>query len=99
MYQLPSYLAWPAKFCVIVTLETWVHSIITNNLSQVDRLWTFLPTLYSAYYALLCLWPRRRLLWLVPYVPEELEHAATDLSPRAVLMFALIVLWMCRYVL
>jgi len=97
--QLPGYLVWPAKFCVFVTFETWLHSIITSNVSQVDRLWTFLPTIYSAYYALFPLWPRRSLLWLGPYVPEELNYAATDFSPRAVLMLALIVMWMCRYVL
>ena len=96
--NLPANLVWPAKYCAFITLETWVHSIITNNVSQVDRLWTFLPVVYSAYYALLPLWPRRQILWLAPYVPEELGHAAADFSPRAVLMLALIVIWMCRSV-
>jgi hypothetical protein len=96
--QLAPYLVWPAKFCAFVTLETWLHSIATNNLSQVDRLWTILPTIYSVYYALFPLWPRRQLLLLVPYVPEELNFAAADFSPRAVLMLELIVMWMCRYV-
>src|SRR5260221_1524341 len=94
--QLPAYLVWPAKLCVFVTFETWLHSIITSNVSQVDRLWTVLPTIYSAYYALFPLWPRRSLIWLGPYVPEELNYAAADFSPRAVLMLVLIVMWMCR---
>ena len=65
---------------------------------QVDRVWTFLPTIYSAYFALLPLWPKYTQPFLLcPYVPEELSLAATEYSPRALLMFALTVLWMFRW--
>jgi steroid 5-alpha reductase family enzyme len=33
---------------------------------------------------------------MTPHVPEDLDYATTDFSPRALLMLALIVLWMCR---
>ncbi|KAF9526411.1 integral membrane protein [Crepidotus variabilis] len=95
--SVPPHLDWPVQFCVFVSLETWVHSLVTGNVSQVDRLWTFLPTIYSAYFALLPLLPNEQPFWLVPYAPKELGYQAVkDLSPRAVLMLALIATWMCR---
>lgn len=31
---------WPVKFCVTTTAATYILSIITGNVSQVDRVWT-----------------------------------------------------------
>ncbi|THV02888.1 hypothetical protein K435DRAFT_792296 [Dendrothele bispora CBS 962.96] len=90
---------WPLQFCVFTTVATYVASVITSNVSQVDRLWTFLPTIYTAYFALLPLWPRRvQPFPLCPFVPEELIFT-TDLegfNPRATLMLGVIVMWMFR---
>jgi len=95
--SLPSAYHWPVKLCVFSTLATWVLSIITSNVSQVDRVWTFLPTIYTAYYALLPLWPQEPLFFLCPYTPKILGWAVVkDFSPRAVLLLALVFLWMCR---
>jgi steroid 5-alpha reductase family enzyme len=63
----------------------------------VDRLWTFLPTIYTGYYALLPLWPNTQSYPFVPYAPKDLGWATVkDFSPRALLMFGLILIWMCR---
>ena len=36
-----------------MTLATYTASLITGNVSQVDRIWTIMPTLYTTYWALL----------------------------------------------
>lgn len=86
-----SLLDYPLKFCGAITLTTYLLSIITGNVSQVDRLWVFLPTIYTAYWALLPLWPHNSSSWrcLLPYVPDEASHFASDFSPRALLMLGL----------
>lgn len=100
LFSVPPYLDWPAQFCLLLTLVTWVLSLVTSNVSQVDRLWTFLPTIYTAYYALLPLWPNTQSYLFVPYAPKDLGWVAVkDYSPRALLMFTLIFIWMCRLVL
>ncbi|KIJ66820.1 hypothetical protein HYDPIDRAFT_85909 [Hydnomerulius pinastri MD-312] len=89
---------WPVKFCLGMTVTTYVLSIVTGNVSQVDRVWTFLPTIYTVYYTLLPLWPRAPPTYLFPYTPETTVHdsVAGSYSPRALLMSALVVTWMCR---
>ncbi|PFH53126.1 hypothetical protein AMATHDRAFT_138180 [Amanita thiersii Skay4041] len=95
--NVPAGIAWPVQFCVFITLSTYVASLITSNVSHVDRLWTFLPTIYTAYYALLPLWPHSQPFYLFPYAPKALGHDIfRDFSPRAVLMLSLVVLWMFR---
>ncbi|RDB25604.1 hypothetical protein Hypma_006881 [Hypsizygus marmoreus] len=95
--SIPAAYHWPLEFCAFSTAATWILSIITFNVSQVDRVWTFLPTIYTAYYALLPLWPQEPLFPLCPYTPKALGWVvATDFSPRAVLMFGLVFVWMCR---
>ena len=97
MTSLPPALHWPVQFCAFVTTATYVTSIITSNVSQVDRLWTFLPTIYTAYFALLPLWSKSQQAFLIPYTPAELpQDAIKDYSPRALLMLGLVTLWMCR---
>ncbi|KAJ7598978.1 hypothetical protein C8J56DRAFT_815284 [Mycena floridula] len=94
---LTATFAWPLQFCAFTSVITYVVSLVTGNVSQVDRLWTFLPTIYTAYFALLPLWPvSRQPFPLCPYVPEELRFAAKEFSPRATLMLGLIFTWMCR---
>ena len=95
--NVPPFLDWPAQFCVFTSLAAWIVSIITGNVSQVDRLWTFLPTIYTAYYAFLPLLPNEQKYPFVPYAPKELGWAIVkDFSPRALLIFGLAVIWMCR---
>jgi hypothetical protein len=86
-------LDYPLKQCLATTLATYTASLITGNVSQVDRIWTIMPTLYTAYWALLPLWPNGSAGWgyLSPYVPDEAAHFARDFSPRALLMLALTV--------
>ena len=97
LFNLPAYLDWPAQFCLFSTLATYVASLITSNVSQVDRLWTFLPTIYTAHYALLPLLPNSQSFWLVPYSPKELGFSSVkDYSPRALLMLSLVCVWMTR---
>lgn len=83
---------WPIRFCLYNTAAAFVLSIITGNVSQVDRVWTFLPTIYTAYFALLPLWPSKPRLFFWPYVPETVNPAVVQqYSPRALLMFGLVV--------
>jgi len=49
------YLTHPALrpalyFCAFNTLWTYIAGEVTNNFSQVDRIWTFLPVLYTAWF-------------------------------------------------
>ncbi|KAJ7116188.1 hypothetical protein C8R46DRAFT_1152809 [Mycena filopes] len=93
---IPPAFEWPVQFCIFSTLATYIASIVTSNVSQVDRLWTFLPTIYSAYFALLPLWPKEQPFYLVPYTPAALEFAAGEYNPRALMMLSLIITWMFR---
>ena len=87
---------WPLQFCGFITAASYIASVVTANVSQVDRLWTFLPTIYTAYFALLPLWPSEQGFILGPFVPEELREFSKDYSPRAVMMLAMVNLWMFR---
>jgi len=82
-----------------MTVTTYIFSLISGNVSQVDRVWTILPTIYTAYWALLPLWRHgNSTVWgfFSPYVLEEVAHFARDFSPRALLMLGLTVVWMFR---
>ncbi|KAH9481685.1 hypothetical protein JR316_0006212 [Psilocybe cubensis] len=97
LFNVPDYLDWPAQFCLLITGITWIASIVTSNVSQVDRFWTFLPTIYTAYYALLPLLPNSQPFLFVPYAPKSLGWSSLkDFSPRALLMLTLITIWMFR---
>ncbi|KAH9989000.1 hypothetical protein BJV77DRAFT_1069738 [Russula vinacea] len=79
--DLNSLLEYPLKLCAATTLATYVISVVTGNVSQVDRVWTFMPTIYTAYWALLpCGLKQRNWRYLAPYVPEEASHFARDLA-------------------
>ncbi len=87
---IPLAFQWPVKFCLSTTAATYVLSLVTGNVSQVDRLWTFLPVIYSAYYALLPFWPAVPPLPLLPYVPEGLHRTlVNEGNSRTALMFTL----------
>jgi steroid 5-alpha reductase family enzyme len=95
--NVPPAFDWPVQFCTAVTAWCYVVSVITSNVSQVDRLWTFLPTIYTAYYAFLPILPNEQPFFLVPYAPKSLGYSVLrDFSPRAVLMLTLIIIWMFR---
>ena len=89
---IPPSLQWPVKICMYTTAACYVLSVVTSNVSQVDRIWTFMPTIYTAYFALLPLWPRVSPLPLYPFTPESVDSViATTWNPRALMMFALVV--------
>lgn len=49
-----------------------------------------MPTIYTAYFALLPLWPRESPLPLFPFTPQDvLPSIATQWNSRALLMFVL----------
>ncbi|KAJ1302949.1 hypothetical protein OPQ81_003243 [Rhizoctonia solani] len=80
-------LAFPVKFCIFNILWTFLAGEITGNVSQVDRVWTFLPVLYSAYWGLyLPLYGNGDNAWI----------KGQGISPRAALMVFLQVLWSFR---
>ncbi|KAJ3885632.1 hypothetical protein GG344DRAFT_58898 [Lentinula edodes] len=105
-----SALAYPFSLCLFSTAVTYIASVLTSNVSQVDRLWTFLPTIYTAYFALGPLWPQEPTyaagVWVpfIPFLPAQLQaqYPLDDLtgtitfSPRALLILTLINLWMLR---
>ena len=89
---IPPTSQWPVKFCFYNAAVAWILGVVTGNVSQVDRVWTFLPTIYTAYYALLPLWPTKSPLPLFPYVPDTVHPEIVQrFSPRALLMFGLTV--------
>ena len=97
--DLPPALQWPVRFMAGATTLCYVVSEITGNVSQVDRLWALLPTVYAMYFALLPLWPTSSLLGIFPYLPKDAPaELSADYSPRAVLMFVLTVRWLCASV-
>jgi len=94
---IPPAFEYPVKFCLAITATVYLLSLVTGNVSQVDRIWTFLPAFYTVYYALLPLWPRQAILPLWPYTPVEIpSFIREDYSPRALVMLILVVLWMFR---
>lgn len=84
-------LEWPVIFCFEMTILTYVLSFLTGNLSQVDRLWTFIPTIYIAYYALLPIWPKDVSKYIFPCTRAVPDTITGSFSPRALLMLALVV--------
>ena len=89
---VPPSFHWPLQFFIANVLVSYVLSVVTGNVSQVDRVWTFVPTIYTAYFALLPLWPHKQMMLLWPYTPEKIEWKLGErYSPRALLMFGLVV--------
>lgn len=87
---IPQTFQWPVKFCLFSTTVTYILSLITGNVSQVDRVWTFLPVIYSLYYAFLPFWPNNAPLPLLPTVPAELDRSlVNEGNPRTLLMVTL----------
>lgn len=87
---IPPTFQWPVKYCLYTTVATYVLSLLSGNVSQVDRVWTFLPVIYTAYYALLPFWPYKAPLPLFPTIPEDLDRSLQDApNPRTLLMLVL----------
>lgn len=95
---VPPLLHYPLKLSLSSSVCVYVASLLTSNVSQVDRLWTVLPTVYTAYFALLPLWPRMSesetniKSWIIPFVPDDMTGPAVDeFHPRALMILALVV--------
>ncbi|KAG8737684.1 hypothetical protein FRC10_007938 [Ceratobasidium sp. 414] len=70
----------PVKFCIFNIAWTFLAGEITGNVSQVDRVWTFLPVFYSAYWS----------LYLPLYGNEDNQWVKEQgVTGRGVLMLAL----------
>ncbi|KAG9107485.1 hypothetical protein FRC07_008624, partial [Ceratobasidium sp. 392] len=79
--------AGPVKFCLFNIAWTFLAGEITGNLSQVDRVWTFLPVIYSAYWG----------LYLPLYGSGDNEWVKEHgVNGRSMLMVLLQLLWMSR---
>ncbi|KAG8707321.1 hypothetical protein FRC09_001891 [Ceratobasidium sp. 395] len=80
-------LAGPVKFCLFNIAWTFLAGEITGNVSQVDRVWTFLPVLYSAYWG----------IYLPLYGSGDNEWVKEQgVTGRGVLMVLLQILWSSR---
>jgi hypothetical protein len=85
-------LTWPLVFFVFSSAFTWFFSAVLSNSGTIDRLWGFLPAIYTAYFALLPLWPNNVPTVLVPHIPLGAESVLTEaFNPRALLMLVLVV--------
>jgi len=96
----PAFL-WPVKFCTYITTAVYVASVATGNCSHVDRLWSVLPVVYTAYFALLSSWPTiakpEEYPLFSPFVPQGVDITVRNgANPRAMLMLGLQVVWMFR---
>lgn len=97
MVIIPATYQWPIEFFTATTTTLYILSLITGNVSQVDRVWTFLPWIYTTYWTLMPLWPRHRIIPLWPYTPEDVpSYLREEYSPRALMMLGLVTLWMFR---
>ncbi|KAG8969110.1 hypothetical protein FRC03_004425 [Tulasnella sp. 419] len=85
LFARPDVLDVPITFLTFNIIWTWLAAEITGNSSQVDRVWTFLPPLYSAYFALLP---------LLTSAPADLKEAGV--SKRALIMFLIQIVWSMR---
>ncbi|KAG8694789.1 hypothetical protein FRC08_008258 [Ceratobasidium sp. 394] len=80
-------LSAPVKFCLFNIAWTFLAGELTGNVSQVDRVWTFLPVLYSAYWG----------LYLPLYGNGDNEWIKEQgVTGRGVLMVLLQVIWSTR---
>ncbi|GAA5929218.1 uncharacterized protein JCM15063_004083 [Sporobolomyces koalae] len=70
-------------FCGAISMIVWLLGEITGNVSQVDRLWTTLPLIYSAHFT------------FIPYLNGSVSHIS-DLDHRMLLVFALQCCWSAR---
>ncbi|GAA6033137.1 hypothetical protein JCM8097_002963 [Rhodosporidiobolus ruineniae] len=70
-------------FATVLSLVVFVLGEVTGNVSQVDRLWTFLPVLYSAHFT------------LYPYFTGIVD-SIYDLDRRMLLVLALQCCWSAR---
>ncbi|GAA5896524.1 hypothetical protein JCM8208_004223 [Rhodotorula glutinis] len=70
-------------FSLATAALVFVLGEVTGNVSQVDRLWTSLPLIYSAHFT----------FW--PLVTGQVTHVA-DLDPRMLVVFALQCAWSAR---
>ena len=96
MYLPPTY-QWPVEFLTATTATLYILSLITGNVSQVDRAWPFLPWIYTVYWALMPLWPRYKIIPFWPHTPEDVpSYLKEEYSPRALMMLGLVTLWMLR---
>ncbi|KAF8512239.1 DUF1295-domain-containing protein [Gautieria morchelliformis] len=85
MAHIPATFVQPVQFLAFNIAWTYLASVVTGNVSQVDRVWTFLPTLYTAYFAFYPL-----LDWADPSIKSR------GVNPRVMLMLALQTIWMIR---
>ncbi|KAJ3858644.1 DUF1295-domain-containing protein [Lentinula novae-zelandiae] len=88
--------AYAFSLCLFSTAVTYIASVLTSNVSQVDRLWTFLPTIYTAYFALGPLWPTFLPAQLQAQYPRDDLTGSITFSSRALVLLTLINLWMFR---
>ncbi|GAA5829032.1 hypothetical protein JCM3766R1_003911 [Sporobolomyces carnicolor] len=70
-------------FCGAISMIVWLLGEVTGNVSQVDRLWTTLPLVYSAHFT------------FIPYLNGSVSHIS-DLDHRMLLVFALQCCWSAR---
>lgn len=68
---------------IFFSVGVWIVSEITGNVSQVDRLWTTLPLMYSAHFT------------LHPWLTGQVKHAY-EIDHRILLVFALQCAWSAR---
>jgi steroid 5-alpha reductase family enzyme len=78
MADIPAAFVQPVQFMVFNIAWTYLASVVTGNVSQVDRVWTFLPTVYTAYFAFYPL-----LDWADPSIKSR------GVNPRVMLMLGL----------
>ncbi|KIO34680.1 hypothetical protein M407DRAFT_16643 [Tulasnella calospora MUT 4182] len=83
--QRQDVLEGPIDFVIVESLVTFLAGEITGNSSHVDRVWTFLPPLYTAYFTFLPLFS---------WAPPDLK--AAGVSNRALLMLATQCIWSLR---
>ncbi|KAG8979762.1 hypothetical protein FRB93_009802 [Tulasnella sp. JGI-2019a] len=81
----PDILEGPIDFVILESIAIAILGEVTDKSYFVDRAWSFLPTLTTAYFAFLP---------LLPWAPSDVQ--AAEVSERALLLLGLQVLWSWR---
>jgi steroid 5-alpha reductase family enzyme len=61
LYDRTDPLLFALAVCAVLAAACWLVSVLTDNYSQVDRLWSLAPPLYACHFAARAGWVDRRL--------------------------------------
>jgi steroid 5-alpha reductase family enzyme len=80
----------------IIGLVTWILTLITNNYSQIDRLWSVAPCLYAFYFLKKLFEETKGYQWFTSFNGWNQFFNENPNLLRLVIMTLLVTVWACR---